>query len=241
MNHRQDNWDILLPLCEFAINNSHHSSISKTHFHSNYGFNPQLPPDLISASRGGSIDWLQQQHDALKIARDCMIAAQARQALYADRGRTPSELNTGDPVLVHRDFLITAEPRQQPSRKLQPKWFGPFTIVERIAANANRLDLPGSFRCHPVFNVTALKPYKENVIPGRRQPAPPSFSDLDDNTRFIVEAVLAHRRLRSQIQYLVYWKGYPLDKATWEPRDHLLDESGKPIVQLAGYVRQHPH
>ena len=122
-----------------------------------------------------------------------------------------------------------------------PTGRGSFTIVERVAANAYRLDLPGSSRCHPVFNVTALKPYKENVIPGRRQPAPPSFSDLDGSTRFMVEAVLDHRRLRSQIQYLVHWKGYPLDVATWEPRDHLLDESGKPIVQLAGYVRQHPH
>ena len=37
VNHKQDNWDKLLPLCEFAINSSYQSSTSSTPFYLNYG------------------------------------------------------------------------------------------------------------------------------------------------------------------------------------------------------------
>ena len=119
-----------------------------------------------------------------KKAQDSIVAAQARQALYADRGRNPSRLKVGDLALVYRDFLISPEARQQPSRKLQPKWFGPFRVVREVGSNAYELELPSVFRCPPVFNVTALRHYEQNTIPNRRQPVPPPFMDLDGNTRY---------------------------------------------------------
>ena len=238
VNHKQDNWDTLLPLCEFSINSSQQSSIANTPFCLNYGFNPRSPPEFIL--RGGessaSVDWLQQQRDALDIARDASVAAQARQALYADRGRVPSQFKVGDMVLVYKDFLLTPEARLQPSRKLRPRWFGPYRVQAKISSNAYRLELPRTIRCHPVFNITALRRYEENAIPGREQPPPPSFTDLDGNTRFMVEEILDHRERRGQREYLVHWQGYPVDEATWEPATNLRDESGRDIVFLRRYL-----
>ena len=93
--------------------------------------------------------------EALASARD---ALKARQAFIQTEG---AELNVGvgDQVLVHREFLVTPKARARPCHKLRPKRFGPFKVVERISANAFRLDLPHALRCHPVFNVTALKKY----------------------------------------------------------------------------------
>ena len=45
-------------------------------------------------------NWIQTQEDDHKIAKDAMVAAQARQAYYGDRGRVHSDLNVGDMVLV---------------------------------------------------------------------------------------------------------------------------------------------
>lgn len=238
VNHKQDNWDTLLPLCEFSINSSQQSSVANTPFYLNYGLNPRSPPEFIL--RGGessaSVDWLQQQREALEIARDALVAAQARQALYADRGRVPSQFEVGDMVLVYRDFLLSPEARLQPSRKLRPKWFGPYRVLAKISSNAYRLELPRTIHCHPVFNTTALRRYEENSIPGREQPPPPSFTDLDGNTRFMVEEILDHRERGGQRQYLVHWKGYPVDEATWEPASNLRDESGRDIVFLRHYL-----
>ena len=49
------------------------------------------------------------------------------------------------------------------SKKLKPKFIGPFSIEERIGAVAYRLKLPPSMdRIHPTFHVGLLKCY----IPG---------------------------------------------------------------------------
>ena len=238
VNHKQDNWDKLLPLCEFAINSSRNSSVGNSPFFLMYGQDPKSPPDIIARGGERSAAWLQEQQDAIKIARDSMVAAQARQAVYADRGRATSKLKVGDLVLVYRDFLVTPEARRQPSRKLQQKWFGPFPIVREIGPNALELELPPELKCHPVFNVTALKRFHVNDIPGRQQPPPPPLTDLDGHTRYMVEAVLDERRLNGRHQYLVHWQGYPADEATWEPTGNLLDESGLPIAQLKSFLRK---
>ena len=97
--------------------------------------------------------------EALASARDALTAAQARQAFYSDRGRVELNVGVGDQVLVHREFLVTPEASAQPCHKLRQKLFGPFKVVEKISANAFRLDLSHTLHCHPVFNVTALKKY----------------------------------------------------------------------------------
>ena len=52
VNPKQDNWDTLLPLCEFAINSSRQASTGNTPFFLSYGLHPRAPVDLVA--RGGS-------------------------------------------------------------------------------------------------------------------------------------------------------------------------------------------
>ena len=46
VNPRQDDWDTLLPVLEFAINNSFQESIQDTPFYLNYGRHPRVPVDV---------------------------------------------------------------------------------------------------------------------------------------------------------------------------------------------------
>ena len=235
VNHKQDNWDRLLPFVEFAINSSQQSSTGNTPFFLNYGLDPKAPPNFLLPNnpKSNSSGWLKARTDAIQIAQDALVAAQARQTFYADRSRTPTDLEVGEKVMVFRDFLQTPEARNQPSFKLRPKWFGPFRISKKVGANAFQLELPHTLRCHPVFNVSALRRYEENTMPGRKQPTPPPITDLDGQTRYIVEEVLDERKKRNNVEYLVRWKGY--SDATWEPRPYLLDESGQEIIPLQQY------
>jgi hypothetical protein len=43
------------------------------------------------------------------------------------------------------------------SSKLGPKWYGPFTIVEKVGDVCYKLELPPGSKGHPVFH--ALSPY----------------------------------------------------------------------------------
>jgi hypothetical protein len=45
-NYQQDNWSDLLPIVEFAYNNSPHSTTQVSPFFTNYGYNPQATLSL---------------------------------------------------------------------------------------------------------------------------------------------------------------------------------------------------
>ena len=249
VNHRQSNWDLLLPLCQFSVNNSFQASTGESPFFLNSGYHPITPSGLVDTGTRTTADyaqnehspcsWLHQREEALMIAKDALTSAQARQAFYCDKGREEVNLKVGDLVLVHREFLITPEARDRPSNKLRPKWYGPFKITEKVSTNAFRLDLPFQLRCHPVFNVSALKKYYKNTIEGREVEPPPPITDLDGFQRFVVDKILSHRRNRRGLQYLVKWIGY--HDATWEPERFLLNEAGQDLDPLKLYKAEHPH
>ena len=184
VNHKQSNWDELLPLCQFAINNSDQTSTGKSPFFLNTGQHPLTPSSLVDACTSHDLageqsgQWLIAREEALKIARDAMVAALARQAFYADRGRKSLELQVGDQVMVHREFLVTPEARNRPCDKLRSRWYGPFRITEKITANAFRLDLPHQLKCHPVFNITALKKFHQSEFEEHYTPV---TATTDDN------------------------------------------------------------
>ena len=239
VNQKQSNWDELLPLCQFAINNSDQTSTGESPFFLNTGQHPLTPSSLVDACTSHDLagersgQWLIAREEALKIAWDAMVAAQARQAFYADRGRKSLELQVGDQVMVHREYLVTPEARNRPCDKLRPRWYGPFKVTERITTNAFRLDLPHQLKCHPVFNITALKKFHQNEFEGRYTPPPPPITDQDGFERYIVEKILAHKRTRRGTKSLVKLVGYP--DATWEPEEFLKNEIGEDLEPLKEY------
>ena len=168
-----------------------------------------------------------------------MKAAQTRQAFYSDHGRHDPHLKVGDQVLVHRQFLLTPEARDDRPSDERPRWYGPFKITQVINNNAFRLDLPHYMKSHPVFNVNALKWCHKNELPGRQVEPPPPMTDADGFERFYVEKILSHRRNRHGLKYLVKWIGYPA--ATWEPERHLKNDIGQDLEPLAIYKHHNPH
>ncbi|TYJ51417.1 hypothetical protein B9479_008012 [Cryptococcus floricola] len=63
----------------------------------------------------------------------------------------------------------------RPSKQLNDKLAGPFTILHAVGRGALKLDLGREFaRVHPVFNSCLLEPYRTSSIPGRPQPNRPA-------------------------------------------------------------------
>ena len=160
VNHQQSNWDELLPFTQFSINNSRQCSTGNSPFFLNHGQEPLTFGSLVDArtrrrleDRSTAEHWLTARGEAISLAEDELTAAQARQAMYSDRGRKRLDLTVGAKVMVHREYLISPEARDRPCEKLRPRWYGPFTIIEVVSPNAFRLQLPHQLRCHPVFKV----------------------------------------------------------------------------------------
>jgi hypothetical protein len=227
-----DDWDDHLACAEFAINNSWNETIRSTPFFVNYGQSPLTPvlAELRSKDAPTAKEFAVAWQTSVERARKFMRIAQERQQRYANQQRRDVDIKAGDLVMLStRNLKIKAGVS---SRKLLPRFIGPFTVREMVGSSpkkvAARLDLPHNMRhVHPVFHVSLLKPYLQSREQALKRVAPPPIDWLDDEPLYRVEVLLDHRDRRfgkgkPRREYLIKWEGYGHEHNTWEPRSHLL-------------------
>ena len=101
-------------------------------------------------------------------------------------------------------------------KKMAPKREGPFEITKVLGPVTYQLHLPETWKVHNVFHAILLKPYKENDTHGKNFTLPPP-DIVDGQEMYEIESIVKHRRRGRGYQYLVKWKGYPIEEASWEP------------------------
>uniref|UniRef100_A0A8C5MKS2 Chromo domain-containing protein n=1 Tax=Leptobrachium leishanense TaxID=445787 RepID=A0A8C5MKS2_9ANUR len=86
-------------------------------------------------------------------------------------------------------------------------------MVNSVAAH---LILPPSYRIHPVFHVSLLKPWHENPFPDRNT-EPPAPVPISGEEEYEISRILDSRLRYGKLEYLVHWKGYGPEEQSWEP------------------------
>ncbi|GBG73380.1 hypothetical protein CBR_g16094 [Chara braunii] len=128
----QKDWVDRLPDIEFAYNTSVHPAISVTPFELHHGgwkgriFADLLlprPADIDAACSPASV---RKYRELLAQARANMQKAQVRMQQQANRRRVPCPIRVGDLVWVSAEEFAL---EQDVSRKLLPKWFGPWPVT----------------------------------------------------------------------------------------------------------------
>ena len=117
--------------------------------------------------------------------------------------------------------------------KLRRRWIGPFSIANMISPVAYRLNLPPTWRIHPILHVSNLKRFHQSEE-FERVERPPSPIVVNGEEEFEVEAILRHKGTGAWRLYYVLCKGYPIPEASWEPESHLCNA---PQI-LEGYLRR---
>ena len=222
VHYNQDNWDLLLPMIEFAMNNATSATTRHSPFFLNYGRHPRMP-GTISTNHHIQQDF-NSMDKTIKGINRLIKHAKEQQASYYNRHVQDQSFSVGDLVLLDSTHLKLPIERQQKSRKLMQIHIGPFKIIECIGSSAYRLQLPGHLsRVHPVFNVSLLHRYKDprTHFPNRQHDPRPAPDLIDSNFEYEVEDILDKRKFRKGHQYLVKWVGYPKEDSTWEPLSNL--------------------
>ncbi len=244
-------WDAHLPLIEFSYNNSYHTSIKAAPFEALYGRKCRSPlcwtevgdtqlarglapgsgltgPEIIRETT----EKIYQIRERLKISRD-------RQKSYADKRRKPLEFQVGDRVML-KISPWKGMIRFGKRGKLNPRYIGPFEILDRIGPVAYRLKLPQELsNVHDVFHVSNLK----KCLSDETLITPLDEIEVNEQLHFVEEPVeIMDREIKrtklSRIPIVkVRWNARRGPEFTWEREDrmkskypHLFPEKDKTVT-----------
>jgi len=215
----------MLPMLQFAMNNAPSAAGKYSPFQVLFGLSPMTPADLLveepelhhPAWDNNDIDlsaWIRRWWKARRRLRQFVRANLNRAADMVkrryDRKHPVVDYQVGDLVMVS----AKSHPPSEETRKLRPKFYGPYPIAAKV--NDNAFSLSGLPPAVPkTQNISFLRLFV---------PSPPCFSSRPGGSHaepiqvagrpeWEVEAILEHRGDGASRRYLIQWVG--TEDRTW--------------------------
>ena len=232
-----EDWERLLSMVEFVINSSPAQSTGYTPFFLNFGYHPCTPVDILRDSEESTVETVKQfslrMQRAFSRAQFHLNRAQERQKLQADRRRREQQFHVGDQVLLSTNNLHM---KQVPAAKLKAKFVGPFFVHRCIGPVAYELELPENWKIHPVFHTSLLRPFKVTTWSQAKESAMEEVELEEDERSYEIEKILRwrytgpSRRRKRQREFLILWRNYSIDDASWIPEANFDNPEDIPMM-----------
>lgn len=188
-NAKGTDWDLHIGALEIAYNSSVHASTGMTPFLLDGGSEIVRPSDIALAEIRACMnesagELLERMKDDAALAHQHLVAAQERQRRAANKKRVDVHYQVGDMAWLDSGDLPI---QKGPSRKLLPRFVGPFLVTHVYGDVTVRLQLPTDWSISDKFHVRKLKrqpPIDEEQFPGRAQSVQqrPELSANGDST-----------------------------------------------------------
>jgi len=109
------------------------------------------------AHNPGATMYAHRMQDRLRQAKETLENTCESRKKYYDRKATKQpSIEVGDLAMLNARNIRT----KGPSKKLSPKLYGPFKVLERKGSRAYKLEISPGWKIHPVFHVSLLEPYR---------------------------------------------------------------------------------
>ncbi|GJT62834.1 putative reverse transcriptase domain-containing protein [Tanacetum coccineum] len=216
-------WVNHLPLVKFSYNNSYYASIKASPFEALYGRKCRSPVcwAKVGEVQLTGLEIVHETTEKIVQIKQRIQDAHDRQKSYADLKRKLMEFQIGDKVMLNVSpckGVVCFGKRG----KLNPRYVGPFKVLERVGSIAYKLELPEELsRVHNTFHVSNLKKcYADEPLA-----VPLDGLHFDDKLQFVEEPVeivdREVKRLRkSRVPIVkVRWNSRRGPEFTWERED----------------------
>nr|GEY25520.1 putative reverse transcriptase domain-containing protein [Tanacetum cinerariifolium] len=216
-------WVNHLPLVKFLYNNNYHASIKVAPFEALYGRKCHSPVYWTEVGEAQilSLELIQETTEKIVQIKQRMQVARGRQKSYADLKRKPMEFQVEDKVML-KVLPWKGVVRFSKWGKLNPRYVGPFKVLEKVRDVAYKLDLLEELsRVHNTFHVSNLKKCHAD----EPLAVPLDGLHFDDKLHFMEEPVeIVDREVkwlkRSRIPLVkVRWNSKRGPEFTWECED----------------------
>nr|GFB33435.1 putative reverse transcriptase domain-containing protein [Tanacetum cinerariifolium] len=163
----EKDWVNHLPLVEFSYNNSYHASIKAVPFEALYGRKSRSPICWTEVGEAQILgpELIQETTEQIIQIKQRMQAARYRKKSYADLKRKPMEFQVEDKVML-KISPLKGVVHFGKRGKLNPRYVGPFKVLERVGDVAYKLDLPEKLSREPMEIMDReVKRLKRSCIP----------------------------------------------------------------------------
>ena len=128
--YEQDNWYDLLPLAEYAYNNSATTATQMSPFFANYSFHPQTNWPVENESKNpASRNYAHCMESVHELCVKHLEETRERMGKYYDRSRKEAPpFTVGDLIMWNGKNIRT----RRAAKKLDAKQFGPFKVVRLV-------------------------------------------------------------------------------------------------------------
>jgi hypothetical protein len=217
-------WHKWLPVAEYWYNTTIHSSLGRSPFEVLYGYVPRTlgianlklctVPDLET--------WMQERELLSELVKQQLARAQQRMKSQADKNRSERSFEVGDRVYLKLQPHVQSSVALRSNQKLAFRYYGPYTVLQKVGQVAYKLDLPDSSKIYPVVHVSLLKKYippPHDISADLSSVCTDPFQILTPDTILQQRCIRRGRALVQQV--LVKWVGLPNHLATWEHVDDI--------------------
>ena len=139
INWEQNNWAQLLPMTEFAYNNSKNASTGHTHFELNYSYHPRMlyEEKVNPRSQFKSADkLLAELRELMIVYQENLHHAQELQKQAHNKGVKPRSYAPNEKVWLNSKYI-----KIKRNQKLEAKFFGPFQVLYPVGKQVYKLEL----------------------------------------------------------------------------------------------------